>query len=77
MLPTVEFSGLTNPVSGLEGVGRMVGELWPATYFLVVSRGVFTKALDFPTMWPAIRMLLLFAPVFLVASVALLKKQED
>ena len=40
--PTVEFSGL-KPGLGLEGVGRMVGELWPATYSRGQPRGCSTK----------------------------------
>jgi ribosome-dependent ATPase len=77
MLPTVQFSGLTDPVTSLEGVGRIVGQAWPATHFLIVSRGEFTKALDMAMVWPSIQVLLLFGPVLLAASVALLRKQED
>ena len=77
MLPTVQFSGLTDPVTSLEGFGRIVGQAWPATYFLVISRGEFTKALDFAMVWPSLRVLLLFGPVLLALSVALLRKQED
>jgi ribosome-dependent ATPase len=77
MLPTVQFSGLTEPVSGLEGFGRLVGQIWPATHFLIISRGEFTKALDFATVWPSIQPLLVIGPLLIALSVALLRKQED
>ena len=47
MLPTVQFSGLTDPVSSLEGIRGTHRQVWPATYFLVISRGTFTKGSDF------------------------------
>ena len=77
LLPTVQFSGLTEPVSGLEGAGYVIGQLWPASYFLTISRGEFTKALDFATVWPSLRALLIFGPVLIALSVMLLRKQED
>ena len=47
LLPTVSFSGLRDPVSSLEGVGAFIGAIFPATYFINISRGVFSKALEF------------------------------
>src|SRR5690606_37087834 len=47
LLPAVQFSGLTNPVSALEGPGRLIGEIYPASHMFVISRGVFSKALGF------------------------------
>ena len=45
IIPCVQFSGLLNPVSSLEGVGAFIGRIYPATHFLTISRGVFSKAL--------------------------------
>jgi len=47
MLPTVQFSGLTDPVSSLQGGTRLFGEIYPATHMIDISRGVFNKALHF------------------------------
>ena len=44
---------------------------------LTVSRGVFSKALDFADLRSAFWPLLLAVPVITGASVALLKKQES
>ncbi len=32
-------------MSSLEGVGRLIGEIYPATHMFTISRGVFSKAL--------------------------------
>ena len=76
ILPTIQFSGLINPVSSLEGVGRVVGELFPATYMLVISRGTFSKALGLPDLQMSFVWILLAVPVIMTCSILLLKKQE-
>ncbi|MDP3539818.1 MAG: ribosome-associated ATPase/putative transporter RbbA [Azonexus sp.] len=76
IIPTVSFSGLTSPVSSLEGAGYWIGQFFPATYFLVISRGIFTKALGFSELLPQFIALAAFIPVLTVASVLLLRKQE-
>jgi ribosome-dependent ATPase len=76
MLPTVQFAGLTTPVSSLEGLGYWVGQFFPATYFLIISRGVFTKALDFSDLAGQFLALAAFIPVLTLLSLALLRKQE-
>jgi len=77
IIPCVQFAGLLNPVSSLEGIGALIGRIYPATHFLTISRGVFNKALDFSSLGNAFWPLLLAAPVILGLSVALLKKQES
>ncbi|ERS85342.1 multidrug ABC transporter ATP-binding protein [Marinobacter sp. C1S70] len=75
ILPTVQFSGLTEPVSSLSGAGALIGPLWPATWFLQISRGVFTKGLSLADMQGAFLALAAFVPVLTVMAVALLRKQ--
>lgn len=76
MLPTVQFAGLTTPVSSLEGLGYWIGQFFPATYFLVICRGVFTKALAFGDLMGQFLALAAFIPVLTVLSLVLLRKQE-
>ncbi|MBU3723905.1 MAG: ATP-binding cassette domain-containing protein [Burkholderiaceae bacterium] len=76
MLPTVSFSGFTDPVSSLTGVGAVIGQFFPATYFLNVSRGLFTKALEFHDIAGDLLALAGFVPALTLLSVLLLKKQE-
>ncbi|RAR65222.1 ribosome-dependent ATPase [Paraburkholderia unamae] len=77
MVPSVQFAGLLTPVSSLEGAGRVIGQLYPATYMLTISRGVFNKALDFHDLWQSFWPLALATPVVIGVTVALLKKQES
>lgn len=47
MLPTMQFSGMTQPISTLEGGARLMGSFWPTTYYMQISVGAFTKGVDF------------------------------
>ncbi|WP_028221330.1 ribosome-associated ATPase/putative transporter RbbA [Paraburkholderia oxyphila] len=76
MIPSVQFAGLLNPVSSLEGAGRVIGQLYPASYMLTISRGVFNKALHFGDLYASFWPLALATPIVLGLTVALLKKQE-
>ncbi|HXV31685.1 MAG TPA: ribosome-associated ATPase/putative transporter RbbA [Sinorhizobium sp.] len=76
LLPTMQFSGMSQPVSSLEGAARFMGSLWPTTYYRQMSVGAFTKGLGFQDMASDLLALSLFPPAFLVLSMLLLKKQE-
>ena len=76
MIPATEFAGLIDPVSSLEGAGRFIGELYPATHMISISRGVFSKALGFTDLTGPLWAMLLSVPVILGTAVLLLKKQE-
>jgi len=77
LIPAVQFAGLINPVSSLEGAGRVIGEIYPATYMFTISRGVFSKALGFADLRSEFLPLLIAAPLIFGIAVALLKKQEN
>ncbi len=77
IIPCVQFAGLLNPVSSLEGMGALIGQVYPATHFLTISRGVFSKALSVGDLGASFWPLVLAAPVILGLSVWLLKKQEQ
>src|SRR5690606_266639 len=76
MLPAVQFSGLLDPVSSLEGAGAWIGRVYPTTHYLVISRGAFAKALGFSELAGSFVPLALAVPVLLAAFVALLPEQE-
>lgn len=76
LLPATQFSGLINPVSSLEGVAAFIGRIFPATSMLIISRGVFNKALHFADLRGSFGPLLLSVPIIMGAAVALLRKQE-
>lgn len=76
IIPCVQFAGLLNPVSSLEGMGAFIGRIYPVTHFLTISRGVFNKALGIATLAPSFWPLLAAVPVILGLAIVLLKKQE-
>jgi ribosome-dependent ATPase len=76
MLPAIQFGGMINPVSSLEGIGRMIGEIYPAAHYITISRGVFNKALGMADLQASFAPMVLAALVILGLSIALLKKQE-
>jgi len=76
MIPAIQFAGMLNPVSSLEGMGAFIGRIYPATYFMNISRGVFNKALGFSSLHASLWPLLLAVPLILGLSIILLKKQE-
>jgi len=76
MIPAIQYAGLINPVAALQGAARVVGEAYPASHMLTISRGVFGKALGFADLGPAFGALLLAAPVIAALAILLLPKQE-
>jgi ribosome-dependent ATPase len=76
LLPALQYSGLTDPVSSLEGFGAFVSKIYPATYFMTISRGVFLKALGFQELYGSLLPLLITAPLLLAIGATLMKKQE-
>lgn len=76
MIPAIQFSGMIDPVSSLEGMGALIGQIYPTTHFLTISRGTFSKALSFADLQASFLPLLITGPVLIGASVLLLKKQE-
>ncbi len=76
IIPAVQFAGMITPVSALEGAGRLIGEIHPASFFLTISRGVFSKALQLSDIYPALLKMALAVPLIILAAALLLKKQE-
>ncbi|AQU84049.1 MULTISPECIES: ribosome-associated ATPase/putative transporter RbbA [unclassified Halomonas] len=76
LVPATQFAGLTTPVSSLEGIGKLIGEAYPATHMFLISRGVFAKALGLADMQHSFMALLLAAPLVMGLAIAMLHKQE-
>lgn len=68
---------MTVPVSSLEGIGHLVGQVYPTAHFLVISRGIFSKALGFADLHQEFLALAIAIPVLITLSALLLKKQES
>jgi ribosome-dependent ATPase len=76
LLPTVQFAGLKDPVSSLEGIGRLIGEVFPVTYFINISRGLFSKNVSFSDLHLEFFALSISTVVIIMLSLFVLKKQE-
>ena len=76
MLPATMFAGMMVPVSSLTGMGRLMGGLFPMSYFLPISIGTFTKGLGFADLAIRLGQLAIFVPALTLLSLLLLPKQE-
>ena len=76
IVPAVNFSGLFKPVSVIAGGSKYFGQAFPSAWYNSVSVGAFAKALGFADLWIDLVVLLGFGILYLIASQALLRKQE-
>ncbi|MFN4283130.1 MAG: ribosome-associated ATPase/putative transporter RbbA [Alphaproteobacteria bacterium] len=75
LIPAVQYSGMTDPVSSLQGAGAWIGRVYPTTYFMTISRGTFSKGLGFGDLAMDFLLLALAIPVLTGLGVLLLNKQ--
>ncbi|MDO4219044.1 MAG: ribosome-associated ATPase/putative transporter RbbA [Synergistaceae bacterium] len=73
---SMKYCGLINPVSSLKGSARFIGTIYPTTYMILISRGLFSKALSFWELKSYFWRMLLAQPVLIVIAISLLRKQE-
>jgi len=76
LVPTIQFSGLLQPISTLKGGAGFIGSIWPASYYMHSSLGAYTKGLGFRLMMMDVLFLACSIPVLLGISWLGLKKQE-
>ncbi len=75
LIPAIQFAGMVDPVSSLQGLGSFIGEIYPTSHYLTISRGTFSKALSFSDLRFSFYPLMLAIPILTMLSVLLLKKQ--
>jgi ribosome-dependent ATPase len=76
IMPTTQFSGLLQPVSTLQGQARLIGTIWPTTYYMHSSVGAYTKGLVPALMMQDVLFLACCIPLLLAVAVLGLRKQE-
>jgi ribosome-dependent ATPase len=76
LIPAVNYSGLIDSVSSLEGMGALISKIYPTTYFLTIMRGTFNKALSFSGLYDSFIPLVIAIPVLIGLTTIFLKKQE-
>jgi ribosome-dependent ATPase len=57
-------------------MGAIIGTIFPVTYFINISRGLFSKAVEFSSLYNDFLALFVAILVITVTSMLLLKKQE-
>lgn len=77
MVPTLNFSGLLDPISSLDGVAYFIGHIFPASYYLTIARGTFSKGLSFHDLQLWFVPLIVTIPILLGSTIAILRKQEN
>ncbi|QSQ25258.1 ribosome-associated ATPase/putative transporter RbbA [Pyxidicoccus parkwayensis] len=76
IVPTIQFSGLLQPVSTLQGTAALIGSIWPASYYMHASLGAYTKGLGAGLIVRDVLFLIACVPVLLAISFVGLRKQE-
>jgi ribosome-dependent ATPase len=76
IIPSVQFSGLLQPVSTLEGGARLFGIIWPTAYYMHSSVGAYTKGIGPELMIKDVIFLACCIPVLWAVSWFGLRKQE-
>ncbi len=75
MLPASQMCGLTNPVPNDGSISSIVGNIYPTTYMLLISRGVFNKGLYFGDM--VIPVLILTAEIAVICGLGIISQRKQ
>jgi len=76
LVPTIQFSGLLQPVSTLAGKAKLIGSIWPTSFYMHASKGAFTKGLGPDLLMQDVVFLAIWIPILWAVSTLALRKQE-
>ncbi|MBQ4106489.1 MAG: ribosome-associated ATPase/putative transporter RbbA [Lentisphaeria bacterium] len=76
LLPASQLCGMTDPVPTDGSMASIIGHIYPTTYMLLISRGVFNKGLYFADLYGDITILLAEIVVICGLGILLQRKQE-
>ena len=76
LIPTINYSGFLYPISTMTGSAYWIGTIFPASWYLKISVGTFTKGLGMADLQQEFWVLAAAFCVLLLAACMLLKKQE-
>ncbi len=75
LMPSFLFSGFLFPVFTMPEMMQMYTYLFPARYFVEISRGIAMKGIGFELLWPQFLLLVLYtAMVFIATTLSFRKK---
>jgi ribosome-dependent ATPase len=75
-IPAIQYSGYLLPVSSMSADAQAIGRAFASTYFLHLSLGTFTKALEFPSLTLDLAALVVITLVVTALARAALPAQE-
>ncbi len=76
MIPAFTYSGLLIPISSLNKSGQFMSMLYPVSYFMDTTIGVFTKDVPINSLLPNFLWIALFYVAVMMCCILFLKKQE-
>ncbi len=68
LLPTLALSGFIFPISSMPGWLQPVTQVVPATWFIIIVRGIMLKGAGVPALWQELLVLAVMALVLLAVS---------
>jgi ABC-2 type transport system permease protein len=74
-LPTFMLSGFVFPISSMPAFLQFLSYLYPARYFMVITRTVFLKGGSLAVLWPQFAALAVFAVVIVVLAASLYRER--
>ena len=77
MLFGMLLSGWMYPQSAMPAIPRFIGDLVPMTYFLRISRGIFTKGVGLQFVWSDALVLVIYTLVVVLIAAKNFKKRLD
>jgi ABC-2 type transport system permease protein len=54
IFPPIFFSGFDSPFSGLPTPLKVIGSMFPMTFYLDISRGIMVRGVTLDALWPDI-----------------------
>jgi ABC-2 type transport system permease protein len=76
-LPQMLLSGLVFPIASMPWGVRWISYLFPLTYFLPITRGIFLKGIGIGDLWPQTLVLVVMAVLFMSLAAIRFKKTLD
>lgn len=75
LMPSFLFSGFLFPIFTMPEMMRMYTYLFPARYFIEISRGIVMKDVGLETLWPQFALLLAYTVAVFAAATRLFRKK--
>lgn len=76
MVPQMMLSDFLFPLALMGQPFRAIGEIFPLTHYVRVTRGIYLKGQGFAELWPEIAILCVFLALFVTGASRTIKKQS-